>query len=213
MCRNTPLRITAKLRTPVLSDATLPLDGILLYQAMRETYGPQDVTVSGALLDVPLVDLPLDRRGIGEHWYYACSFVHWHGTVTEGTDHWNKRFDNQHSGLVDFKNRRGKVLVEAGRYKSYHMPVFYRHALFVSWYAVGDADRIAALLRTMLFIGKKTSQGWGRVEWLIEPWHADWSEYDDGGKQMRALPDETGILMGIRPPYWLPEHQTVCRML
>lgn len=205
-----PIRITARLRTPVLSDATLPLDGILLSQAMREAYGPQDRTVSGALDTNTLVDLPLERRGNGTTWWYACSFAHWRGTVAEGTDHWNKRFDNQHSDLVDFRRKRGKVIVEQGRYKSYHMPVFYRHALCVSWYAVGDAERIAELLKTMLFIGKKTSQGWGRAAWDIEPWHADWSEWNTDGRQMRPLPADEGVLMGIRPPYWLPEHQVQC---
>lgn len=206
------IRITARLRTPVLSDATLPLDGILLYQAMREAYGPQDVTASGTLDTSTLVDLPLEKRGTGTTWWYACSFAQWHGTVAEGTDHWNKRFDNQHSGLVDFRGKRGKVIVEKSRYKSYHMPVFYRHALFVSWYAVGDMARIRELLCTAFCIGKKTSQGWGRVEWVVDSWHDDWSEYNSDGNQMRALPDEDGVLMGIRPPYWLSEHQVRCSL-
>lgn len=205
------MRITAHLRTPVISDASLPIDGPLLFQAMRATYGPQDITLPGALT-VPLVDLPLEKRGTGDQWYYAASFAQWEGTVAEGTDHWNKRFDNEYSGLVDFRNKRGKVIVEQGRYKAYHMPVFYRHALTVHWYAVGDIAEVSGLLRTLLHIGKKTSQGWGRVKWLVTPWPDDWSVYGPDGQLMRAIPADTGILAGYRPPYHLPEHQTVCQM-
>ena len=78
--------------------------------------------------------------------------------------------------LVDFQGKRGKVIIEQGRYKAYHMPVFYRVAEQVEWYCVGDKARIEALLSTVTHIGKKRAQGWGRViRWEVEPWPKDWS--------------------------------------
>ena len=205
-----PLRITAFPRCGIVTDGTLPLDGILLYYAMREAYGEQDTTASGQVLQ-RLVDLPLAKRGTDPHWYYACSFAQW-GNYTEGGDYWVKRFRNNHEELIDFGGKRGKVIIEQGQYKNYRMPVFYRHALRIEWYAVGDKNTIMRLLAPCTHIGKKTSQGWGRVDWRIEECESDWSEWGAEGQQMRPLPAKAGILTGIRPPYWLPVHQTLCRM-
>lgn len=91
------------------------------------------------------------------------------------------------------------------------MPVFYRHALDVSWYMVADIDAIRDLLTKVTHIGKKTSQGWGRINyWTVEEWESDCSTYDRDGNLMRSIPDDSGILYGIRPSYWSRDNQTVC---
>ena len=207
-----PLKITAYPRCGIIADKYLPLDGILLYAAMRERYGPQLLTTPGTVPDVETAELPLARLNDGPHWYYAASFAEWPEAIVDGSNHWNKRFDQKQSDLVDFRGRRGKVIVEQSTYKAYHMPVYYRHTLEVSWYAVGDGDAIERLLATMTHIGKKTAQGWGRItRWFVEPWPHDWSVWRDG-QLMRAIPDGDGVLHGLRPPYWLPGNQTRCRL-
>ncbi len=103
-----------------------------------------------------------------------------------------------------------RLNVGSGRYRGYHMPVFYRVADRVEWYVVGDAERIRHLLRTVTHVGKKTSQGWGSVSrWAVELHAEDWSCYRDG-KPMRAIPQRGGILYGVRPSYWIPQNQTEC---
>lgn len=207
-----PLKVTATLRCGVVANRHLPLDGILLYAAMRERHGPQLLTTPGAVPDLEMEPLPLARLNEGPEWYYAASFAAWPETMAEGRDYWNKRFDQARSDLVDFAGRRGRVLVEQARYKSYHMPVFYRHALEVSWYVVGDGAELERLLAPMMHIGKKASQGWGRViGWEIVPCSHDWS-VRRAGRLMRSIPARDGILYGIRPPYWLPANQVPCRL-
>jgi CRISPR type IV-associated protein Csf3 len=207
-----PLRITAWLQCGVISDTFLPIDGVLYYTAMRERYGPQEVTWSGQNHPnaVPGVQLPLKRvDGHGPMWFYAASFAQWE-RATEGQDHWNKRLDLSLVSLIDFRGRRGKIDVAAGAMKSYHMPVFYRHALAARWYAVGYRPEIERLLAHCTHLGKKTSQGWGAVlRWDVEPWPEDWSVRGPQGL-MRAIPAERGILTGFRPSYWLPKNQTIC---
>jgi CRISPR type IV-associated protein Csf3 len=132
----------------------------------------------------------------------------------EGCDYWNKRFDSRYADLVDFGGRRGKVIIEKGPYKAYHMPIFYRAALWVEWYCVGDKAAIEYLLSTVTHIGKKTSQGWGRViRWEIESWPEDWSVWR-GDRLMRGIPvEDVGgkpfrlLYYGIRPSYWQRENQ------
>src|SRR3990172_8470722 len=166
-----PLRITAHLRTGVVADRWLPLDAVLLYQASRERFGVQQATTPGGDPGGEDVTMPLLKIHNGEwYWYYACSWAQpqpSHGTpggwwIAEGKDHWNKRFDSRFMDLVDFGSRRGKIIVEQGRYKAYHMPVFYYAALRIEWYAVGDRAEIERLLCCGTHLGKKRSQGYGR---------------------------------------------------
>lgn len=207
------LKVTARPRVGIETDAFLPLDGILYSFAMRREYGPQMVTTPGQAADVPPVALPLTRVEAHGTWFYAASFAQW-GSHADYGAFWVKRFDQEHAGLVDFEGRRGNVIVEKGRYKAYHMPTFLRHALEVSWYVVGDPGEIEALLAHATHIGKKTSQGNGRIiEWRVEPWAEDWSVAGPDGRLMRALPapnDPAAVLYGYRPSYWLPENQTRC---
>ena len=211
-----PLRVRAILRAPVVADEYLPLDGILFYQVMRDEHGPQIITVPGSCLPCHEETLPLAVANSGtQNWYYCCSWAQWSHDV-EGRDYWNKRFDSRLSDLVDFGGRRGKVLIEQGRYKAYHMPVFYRAALWIDWWCVGDRERIEYLLLCCTHVGKKAAQGWGRViRWEIESAPEDWSVWRDG-KLMRGIPDDSGGAhiqhYGVRPSYWLSANQMMLVM-
>lgn len=209
-----PLRVRAWLRSGVVGDRYLPLDGILFYQSNRDRLGPQIATLPGYTFCQDTGVLPIDIVHPGqERWYYRCSWAQWSHDV-EGRDYWNKRFDITYASLIDFHGRRGKVIVEKGRYKTYRMPVFYRAALWVEWYCVGNRTEIEYLLSTVTHIGKKGVQGWGRViRWEIEPLSEDWSVWRDG-KLMRGIPIEDVShqafkleYYGIRPPYWNKANQ------
>ncbi|HOW77948.1 MAG TPA: hypothetical protein PK406_00725 [Verrucomicrobiota bacterium] len=207
----------------MIADAFLPLDGILLYQAARRQFGPRLATAPGYGHGASAAHVhglvPLAERNRGPQWYYACSFAQW-GDTAEGKAYWEKRFDTQYADMLDFEGKRGRVVVESGRYRSYHMPVFYRHALWVEWYAVGAQNAVAHLLQGVWAIGKKTVQGFGRVAaWQIEPWADDWSERRDG-QPTRAIPISEGagfdagcaLFCGYRPSYWLRENQALCEV-
>ncbi len=217
-----PLRITAYLRTPVVSDRWLPLDGILLYQAHRDLFGAQDATIPGEYIRKGVQTLPLGIKHPGRRiWYYQCSWAQWPEIVAKGQDHWNKRFD---AGLADLINlgKKRKIVIESGKYRAYHYPIFYRSALWIRWYAVGDLEEIKRLLSTVTHIGKKGVQGWGRVRrWEIRKQEDDWSVWRDG-KLMRGIPieaymkertgqeippDLTIANYGIRPSYWKRSNQ------
>jgi len=207
-----PLKITAYPRCGIETDVFLPIDAILYFYAMRRKYDSLIITTPGQLPNVAPVELPLEKRIVNNEWFYAASFAQW-STYADGHGFWTKRFDRKQSHLIERDGkRRGKLIIHKGRYKSYHMPTFYRHALSVSWYVVGDKPEIESLLAHITHIGKKTSQGNGRIiRWQVEACPHDWSIYGEGGL-MRAIPDEGGILYGIRPPYWLRENQIVAAL-
>jgi CRISPR type IV-associated protein Csf3 len=208
-----PLKITAKLQTPIISDASLPIDGILYFIWHRYQFGRQELTSSGVSIELHGSNLlPLERRN--EHvpeWFYAASWAQWDGIVTEGNDHWNCRFD---TALTDYLDTpKAKLDISSGRYKSYHMPVFTRHALSVHWFVVGNMAGIRELLRFASNIGKKSAQGYGAIlEWSIEPLSDDYSVRDAQGKLTRPIPSESGVFIGYRPSYWAARNQTTCEV-
>lgn len=211
-----PLRITATPQCGIISDAYLPLDAVLYYQVMRERLGEQTVTIPGQSYGGP-VDHALPLKQLNSHtrqWFYAASFAQWPEHATEGTDYWNKRMDLSLIDLVDWRGRKPRLEVSAGRYKAYHMPVYYRHALSVTWYVVGDKAELERLLRFVTHLGKKGTQGWGSIlRWAVESVPYDWSVRSTTGKLMRAVPDpESPTVYGLRPSYWLPKHQFPCQL-
>lgn len=210
-----PLRIRAHLRTGIIGDRHLPLDGVILYQAHRYQAGNiPPMTIPGDYSTQGISTLPLAIEHPGRRqWYYLCSWAQWSHDI-EARDYWNKRFDASLAYLVDL-GRRSKISQSSGQYKQYHMPIFYRPALWVEWYCVGDKAQIECLLCTLTHLGKKRSQGWGRVRrWEIESCSKDWSVWKEE-KLMRGVPegdvDDVSNYeiqtYGIRPSYWKSNNQ------
>ncbi len=196
-----PLRVTARLLTGRIAttDLFIPLDSILAYVWTMRHHPERMVASASAVRPEDLVDpdLPFERRGEGDGWYWACSFACGVPRAEEIT-YWHKRFDlAEAEKYVDFGKRRGKVDTKSGFYKTYRMPIVTFLVSELVWYAVGDIETVRSMVRTVTHIGKKRAQGYGRVaRWEVEPWHEDLSH-------LRALPDPSGAEMGIRPPYWL----------
>lgn len=212
-----PLRVRAYLQTPVLCDDHLPLDGILYYQAVREKLGPQEMSLPGQSKEPEAITVRLPFMKMcrqSDAWFYASSFAQWPEHVVYGQDHWNKRFDQQYADLVDFGKKKARVDTTRGAFKSYHMPVHYRHALYVEWYCMGARADIERLLPFCTHLGKKTSQGYGAVlRWEVTDWPENWSVRGPAGKLMRAVPVRRGgVLYGVRPSYWHPRHQFACKL-
>jgi len=212
-----PLRITAVLETGQVAttDGRLPLDSIIAAAWMRRHrpdlyYNNPAGRCGGAILFHPT--LPLERRETDGEWYWACSFAQYelHG---EHIAYWHKRFNvDEATRRVDFDGRRGRVPTSSGYYKEYRMPIVYLVTPELTWYAVGNGDKLRSLLDTIIGVGKKTGMGYGMVaEWRVEPWPEDLSCHDSAGKPMRAIPQTDGPhIAGIRPPYWHPENAARC---
>lgn len=220
-----PLHVTAWLRTNVIADEYLPLDGIIRDAAMFYHHGFKPVSFPGGELRNPALppqSMPLEKRVRSDIYYYACSFAYpqpwW---VAEDIKHWNKRFDFPLSNLIDFQGKRGTVNTQSARYRAYHMPVYYKVARKIEWFCFGNKEMIEKYLALTTNIGKKRSQGWGRIaKWEVEDWPEDWSEMKDG-KPMRALPAQEfegreGFKFrhyAVRPPYYTVGHYKPNQML
>lgn len=216
-----PLKITARLRSGVVSDGLLMLDGALYAAQHRERLAPKVASLPRASAmdgDGVPVHLPIRRIPIAKmpnrftpDFFYAASAAQWPDAVADGIDHWTKKLDTKYLDVLS--PPRARVPISGGFYRAYHAPIIYRHAICVWWYVCGDPREIERLLTMVTHLGKKTVQGWGAVaEWRVEPASADYSVTGPTGELMRPVPDECGTLYGIRPPYWLPKHQIPCRL-
>ena len=210
--------IRAYLQCGVICDKYLPLDGILLYQQTLLDNGYPDNSIPGAYnASTKTRMLPIKVKHSGQSdWYYHCSWAQWSHNV-EAQDKWCKRFDTRYSDAIDFGKRKGGVEVKKGHYRAYNMPVFYRVSEYVEWYCDGDIDAIEVLLSQITYIGKKRSQGWGRVaKWEVSEIDNDWSLIKDGnvtrGLPFSDIPPSVTFQpghYGIRPSYWNSGNQMV----
>ena len=210
-----PIVVTARLATGyVAADPWSPaLDGILAWAIMRRDH-PEMLDV-GVLDGDPMeVDVPLERLGDGEDWYYACSMPLAPGAV-EHVTWYHKRFDDQHERYLDAGKRR-KINAKSGRYKSYRLPRIERVCREVHWHAVGDQAAVFELLALVRHIGKLRAQGMGRVMgWDVVPGGADDARL---ARELRPIPvddpDGECLVMpwGLRPPGWWVGNHRWCRM-
>lgn len=213
-----PLKVTAVLFTGqiVTYDGDLPLDGPLAWAWMMRHH-PDALLNGDPRADAPIEpDLPLAKR-IPDHdpaaWYWACSCAQY-AAGKEYVKHWHKRFDDEHERSLDLQGKSGKIREGSGLLKAYRIPLIVLTVTELVWHCVGDKDGIEDLTGDLTAMGKKTSQGYGQIaEWRIEPWPADWSEYDGAGRRTRAIPvpsEQAQGIRGIRPPYWLAANQFPC---
>lgn len=210
------LRIRAYLQTGVISDPFLPLDAVMYSHLVREKFGDKGISKPGEsnVREGANITLPIKKGGPKtDAWFYHCSFAQWPEHTIEDEDFYVKRLDLQHSDFIDI-SKKSKIQTARGQYKNYHINVYYRHALYVEWYAVGWQDQIESLLRFCTHLGKKTAQGWGAVlKWEVIEWPEDWSVRGPGNKLMRPVPIYgEGFLYGIRPSYWNKRHIFTCKM-
>lgn len=212
-----PLKITAWLFDNVVTtDGYLPLDSILADEYIRRHhkdiyYAPR--RPGGVTGDLIVPDLPLEKRGAGDDWYWACSFNTAAPTL-EYISYWHKRFDDHLSKYLDLEGRSGRINVKSGEFKNYRMPKVCKVYPALVWYAAGDKEGVKDLCRGVVAIGKKTSQGEGFVKrWEVEEIENDYSEIGPDGSLNRSLielPERAKnyrkSYYAIRGPYWHAEN-------
>ncbi len=209
-------KITIEFGSSLIFDHIPTFDGLLAYAAVREELGQEGMKSATSLTAEEiewsngLIPLRQDERGV-----FMASWLLWDENAhAQGGVSWKKRFEEKHSHLVDFGGKRRKVKINAGQFKSYNVPMT-THSIRQGWFffQTDDLDRVINLFDTHICgLGKKRSQGYGDiVGYDIRP-----IDYDPfSGTVIRPVPtddpEEEGILMAWRSPYWEPSNFAVCR--
>ena len=150
----------------------ISLDGILAAQLWQHIKPTLDAPAPALDADNPNdLDLPLARCTPTDgpwHWAATCA---WPDPVPELPDvhYWTGRVDHRH--LEHLAAALPKVISDRqGRYRARRMPLLTTPCLTLTWRAIGDHTQIHKLLADVRSIGKKRSQGEGRVlSWEVNP--------------------------------------------
>lgn len=184
------LTVTARLGAPVALDPVWPqtLDGLLASIARRERLGAD----YGLVVDHHVEHLPLGRLPTKSRWV-------WLATCAQPVDgrphlrHWAKRTDAEPAERV-VASRLNKYITSGGRYRDHWSPLPVTISTGLRWHCIGDPIELDRLLQHALWVGKKRSQGIGRV--------VDWDVID----HLQTEPG-VGIHLGhaaLDPVLWWP---------
>jgi len=94
----------------------------------------------------------------------------------------------------------------------------------ITFCCLGNMKEVERLLEKCTHIGKKRSQGYGKIKKItIEDTKDSWYCYNEKGETTRAIPICTtelsdllknggfhAVRMGYKPPYWHPDNMTMC---
>lgn len=210
-------KVTAVLSSPLAGDAPY-LDGLLEYE-MAQRHGKAHTIQRGRPAPpVGEIHLPCLRGEFGGvNGIPRCSAPIL-SPVSTRHEHFAKRIAVEHSGMLR-EDQRLVVATGNSWTKSYRLPLLTRNVDRIVWFIGGSKRRsLKSLLKSVDSIGKKRSQGYGRVaRWEFEEIEHDWSWFapsDQGTLLMRVLPwcDEIHKLAGWKrwcggfaPPYWHPD--------
>ena len=171
--------------------------------------------------------LPLATWGHGlAHglWVYASSAAVADEPWEFDTAFWTRRTDSaQVVDFVDGGELPARIETGKGPYKGFHQALPLIVTAGLTWHVCGDLAKIEALLNEAPYIGKKRSQGYGRVKrWSVEKETLDCSVWR-GNELMRPVPATLLTLSGVegefdygyysfRPPYHDARNLTLCAM-
>lgn len=158
------LLITAYMRSPLVANDELYLDGILYRQVRRDTLGPDYYNLPRFATQPGGVKVRLNLKR--ERGSYLASMARLRQAVTKTTNFHKKT--NQLRATQWVLPQR--IYTNQKIYKDYRVPIDVTSLKRVTWVVVGDEDWLRETLAKVVAIGKKTAQGYGIVAaWAVEP--------------------------------------------
>lgn len=202
-----PLMVRATLSTPYVPaepDGSVHLDAILAYAVFAHL--PYPVRTGGA--DGIVTPLPLKLSWIRDGLpLWACSDLRPQGDTLRDNAYWHKRWPDSHLEYMD----RRRANVKSGAYKEMRVPLATVQTPELRAVCVGNAEKIEELLSHVSHVGKKPSQGYGRVsEWKVRPLGTTAEEAEATALLARPVPLDylggldSGVARrgGFTSPYW-----------
>lgn len=211
-------KVTAVLGSPIAGDVPY-LDAILEFEMAQRQGKACVVRVSDPCPRLGSIHLPLCRGMFAGVDYIPRCSAPIYVNRDERHEHYHKRLSVENAALLA-EEERTKVPVGNTWTKSYRLPLKVVNADRVVWYVGGSKRRpLKSLLRSVHALGKKRSQGYGRVvRWEFEEVEHDWSWFapsPEGQVLMRVLPFAETLFEnvigyrryfgGFAPPYWHPD--------
>lgn len=218
-----PIKVTAHLADGRINsaDGIIMLDSIL-YHAWFWRHRPEVLEGMGNADYDGYTGLPL-RQLPGNRWAASRGVYQELGQTVE---HINKRPNYFNADkLCHLDMNKGIISDSVGLYRAYRIPSVIRTIKdgIITFWAMGHAEEVQALLDCIPAVGKKYAAGYGVVEeWTVEDFTEDYSLWHPEHGLMRSVEvgseeaeklDLTGypiIRYGIKPPYWKTKNMRLC---
>lgn len=210
-----PLRVTCQLVRGIILSRPIHLDGLLGAAVALRDQLPPPLDASSI---VP-IELPLAReRGV---WLASASE---HVVEARELRYINRRFPLNIAQMMGAKSIK-TIDIKAGPSASERTPVDVQHleSDLLTWWCVGDATEIRALLTLVHHVGRKRGVGFGEVApggWAVdacEPWGDGFPAMRDGMPTRNLPTDWPGLSPDAiieyappSPPYWERTRDTLC---
>lgn len=217
--KSVPLRITAHLLDGRINsaDGLIMFDSIL-YHAWFAKHAPGVLVGEGSddwagYIGLPLVQLP------GNRWKASKAIYKCTGKTVES---YNKRPDFFGADKTDYLDKETGIICSTnGPYKAYRVPSVVRTVKdgILTFYAVGNREKVEELLSYIPAVGKKNSMGFGMVgRWDVEECAEDYTYMHPKYGLMRPTPVEDVeypmpypiMEYAVKPPYWKQKNKRLC---
>jgi CRISPR type IV-associated protein Csf3 len=202
-----PLKITLQTLQPIVGTEPLHLDGLLAKVVVTEAMQGKPLPQTPDAYFIPL-PIGIERMIDGLPLWQSTDFMPV-GAKSDHT-HYHQRGDcNPYDYAASKLSRRKQPPTTEGQYMSYRIPI--KRTIADRWEAtcVGDRALVEKYLSTMQYVGKKHSQGYGRVlKWNV-------SVIPEFELKNRPIPMSQKskivnfVMMGWTPPYW---HRALWRL-
>lgn len=212
----TPLRVTFHLASAVVEgDYPIHLDDLIAWATVDEKLQgarPDDPSLSDAQYEALIADLPLSKlEGADGQSVWAASQISFDKPEGRGMRMFVRRTDtdtlSQLVGDGQVIRRGDQINLATGPDKNYLLQIPFITVGTATAWCIGEKVAIERLLARVHYLGKKRSQGFGRVlsvsvdeapEAAERVWvrHLPWPR--DGYHPARVA---------VRPPYWSPKNE------
>jgi len=210
------LLVIAHLSSPLAGDAPM-LDGLLEFEMSQRLGAAYKVRRDQPAPPAGAIHIPMLRRGIGGWSVPLCSSPIY-TAESDRHEYIGKRLAVEHASDLR-EDARLVVAMGNATYKSYRLPLRVRNVSRVAWFCEGHRSPILKLLKSVHAIGRKRSDGYGRVaRWTgenVDGNHHWYGESEHGPVLMRPLPFGDWLprsLLGAKrdfgavvAPYWHPD--------
>lgn len=214
-----PLKVTAHLADGRFSstDGIIMLDAIV-YHAWFLKYAPYVFDDAYEHRDIGYIGLPLLQLP-GNRWAASKGVYE---EVGHSVECYNKRPDFFAGDKYHYlKEAKGIISDSVGVYRAYRNPMIVRTVKdgIITFYAVGNPDKLRELLNLMIGVGKKTAMGFGLVSrWEVEEIEEDYTTEHPVYGLMRPIEVEKAekvydcpiMEYAIKPPYWKVKNMRLC---
>jgi CRISPR type IV-associated protein Csf3 len=222
------LKIIANISTPVVTNGLdyFILDSMLQYAVIMNENKFKSIMRNENSKIFDNIELPLHKLILNDNKYvWKASFGMYSNNCKEITDdYWTKRYPIENANLLSVDEKKSKIVIGSGKYKSFKMPLIEKLINKVIWYACGDKAEIELLLNKYINnIGKKSSYGYGMItSWEIQEIDKDYSIFIENNNEYiltRNIPytiDEFKkykcniVDFRLNPPYWHNDNKIKC---